>query len=86
MAILIQSAEPKSVASIIPINTFGSSIILALIIPPLIVFTTSPQAIIAPEASNIPARIIAPQILIAFAQTAGPILFATSFAPIFIAR
>jgi len=58
----------------------------ASMIPPLIVFTTSPPAIIAPLASNIAAMIIAHQIVIAFAPTAGPILFATSFAPILIAR
>lgn len=55
-------------------------------IPPLIVFTTSPPAIIAPEASNTAAMRIAPPILRAFAPTAGQRLFATSFAPILIAR
>lgn len=55
-------------------------------IHPLIVFTTSQPAIIAPLASNIAAIIIAPPILIALAPTAGHILFATSLAPILIAR
>lgn len=55
-------------------------------IHPLIVFTTSHPAIIAPAASNIPAMRIAQPIVIAFAHTAGHMLFATSFAPIFTAR
>jgi hypothetical protein len=55
-------------------------------IPPLMVFTTSHPAIIAHPASKIAAIRIAHPIVIAFAPTAGPILFATSFAPIFIER
>lgn len=78
----IQTAEPSRVANIIAIKIFGSLTALASIIPHLIVFTTSPPAIIAPPASNIPAIIIAHPIVTAFAPTAGPILFATSFAPI----
>ena len=83
VAIFIHTAEPKSVASIIPMKTFASVTLLASIIPPLIVFTTSPPAIIAPPASNIAAIIIAPPMVIALAHTAGHILFATSFAPMF---
>jgi hypothetical protein len=49
------------------------------------VFTTSQPAIIAPDASKIAAITIAQPSVIAFAPTAGHILFATSFAPIFIA-
>lgn len=49
------------------------------------VFTTSPPAMIAPENSNITASTIAHVRVIAPAQTAGPTLFATSFAPMFIA-
>ncbi len=55
-------------------------------IPHFMVFTTSPQAMMAHDASKIPARSIAPPMVIAFAHTAGPRLFATSFAPIFIAK
>jgi hypothetical protein len=58
---------------------------VGLIIHEAIVFTTSHHANIAHEASKIPAIIIAQVILIAFAQTAGPILFAISLAQIFIA-
>jgi len=54
-------------------------------IPFLTVFTTAPPAIIAPADSKNAARITAPPRVIAPAQTAGPTLFATSFAPIFIA-
>jgi hypothetical protein len=55
------------------------------IIPFLIVFTTSPQAIIAPADSKNAASITAPTRVIAPAPTAGHTLLATSFAPIFIA-
>ena len=53
--------------------------------PFLIVLTTSPPAINAPAASKIAAITIATVIVIAFDPTAGPTLFATSFAPMFIA-
>lgn len=66
----------------IAINTFGSVTHDASIIPHLIVFTTSHPAMIAQAASNIAAITIAHPIVIAFDQTAGHILFATSFAPI----
>jgi len=79
---LIQSADQRRVASIIPIYTFTSTIAVESIIQPLIVCTTSPPAIMAQAASNIQARIIAPQIVIAFDPTAGHILFATSLAHI----
>lgn len=82
VAILIQSAEPKRVASMMDMKTFGSSTHDASIIHHLIVFTTSPQAMIAHEASNIAAIMIAHPMVIAFDPTAGPILFATSFAHI----
>ena len=81
VATLIHTAEPKSVASIIPINTLISVTALASMIPHLIVFTTSPPAIIAPLASKIAAIIIAHHIVMARDPTAGPMLFATSFAP-----
>ena len=55
------------------------------IIPFLIVLTTSPPAINAPPPSKIAAITIAPPIVSAFDPTAGPTLFATSFAPIFMA-
>ena len=79
---MIQRADPKSVASIIAINTFASVTPEASMIHHLIVLTTSPPAIIAPPASNMAAMMIAHPIVIAFDPTAGHILFATSFAPI----
>lgn len=54
-------------------------------IQPLMVFTTSHPAIIAPDASKIAAIIMAHPRVRALEPTAGHILFATSFAPIFIA-
>jgi len=54
-------------------------------IPHLIVSTTSHPAIMTQLASKIPAIIIAHVSVIAFDQTAGHILLATSFAHIFIA-
>ena len=45
--------------------------------------TTSPPASKAPALSKIAAMIRAPTIVKAFAPTAGPTLFATSFAPMF---
>lgn len=86
VAMLIQTAEPKRVASMIPINIFGSGTAETSMIPPLIVSATSPPAMIAPAASKIHAIRIAPAIVIAPEPTAGPILLATSFAPILIAR
>src|SRR5574344_55166 len=78
-----QTAPARSPAVIAQINEFLSAIKFGSIIPLLIVFTTSPPAIIAPALSNIPAIIIAPVKVKAFAPTDGPTLFATSFAPIF---
>src|SRR5574344_671260 len=78
-----QTAPAKRPAVIAQINEFLSEIRLISIIPLFIVFTTSPPAIIAPALSNIAAIIMAPVKVNAFAPTAGPTLFATSFAPIF---
>ncbi len=85
VAIFIQRAAHKSVAVIININSCGFVIIDESMIQPLIVFTTSHPAIIAQDASNIAAIIIAPVNVKALAHTAGHMLFATSFAQIFIA-
>jgi hypothetical protein len=63
----------------------GSGMRLGSMIHFFIVFTTSPPAMSAPLASKKAAITIAHQSVIALAQTAGPILFATSFAQIFIA-
>ena len=66
-------------------NISGLCIKSGLIIPSLIVFTTSPPATKAPNVSNTAAIIIAPINVNAFEPTAGPTLLATSLAPMFIA-
>jgi len=73
------------VAIIIAINCIVLFIRDGSIIHFDIVLTTSPQASITQRASNITAIIIAHLIVIAFDQTAGHILLATSFDHIFIA-
>jgi hypothetical protein len=85
VAIFTHSAAHARVAIIIAINCIESLIKLGSIIHFFIVLTTSHQAIITHEASNIAAIIIAHVIVIAFDQTAGHILLATSFAQILIA-
>jgi hypothetical protein len=81
VAIFTQRAAPKRVESIIAINSVEpASIILEFIIHPLIVSTTSQPAIKAQLASNITASTIAHPRVKALLQTAGHILFATSFA------
>jgi hypothetical protein len=85
VAIFTQRAAQARVAIIIAINCIESPIKAGSIIHLLIVLTTSPQAIITHAASKIAAIIIAQVIVIAFDQTAGHILLATSFAHILIA-
>jgi len=85
VAIFIQREAHNRVASIIARNWVVSVIVLQSIIHFLIVSTTSHQAIIAQDASNIAAIIIAQVRVNAFDQTAGHILFATSLAHIFTA-
>jgi len=81
----IHREAQSRVASIIAKNCVVSFIVLPSIIHFLIVSTTSPQAIIAQAASNIAAIIMAKPKVNAFDQTAGHILFATSFAHMFTA-
>jgi hypothetical protein len=85
VARLIQREAHTSVAIIILKNIFGFSISSDFIIHHLIVSTTSHQAIIAPLASAIIARMIAHARVSAFDHTAGHILLAMSFAPMFMA-
>jgi len=73
------------VASIIEIDLVVSVISSWFIIHDLIVSTTSHHAKIAPDASAIAANIIAHVNVNALLQTAGHILFATSFAQRFAA-
>jgi hypothetical protein len=79
------NAAASKAASIANINIFGSEKLEISMIPFLIVFTTSPQAITAQENSHIAAITNAHFIFIALLQTAGHTLLATSFAQIFIA-
>jgi hypothetical protein len=79
-----QIAAQNRVANIVQINSLFS-IISVCMIQDFIVSTTSHQEIIAHAASNIAAIKRALHIVNAFAQTAGHILFAISFAQIFIA-
>ena len=85
VAKLSQTAADKRAAVIAQINTSGLVIRAGSIMPFLIVFTTSPPAISAPAASNTAAITIAQKSVSAFEPTAGPTLFATSLAPMFIA-
>ena len=85
VARLIHRDAHTRVAIIILKKTFGSSIRSAFIIHHLIVSTTSHQAMMAPLASAIIANVIAHASVSAFDHTAGHILFAISFAHIFIA-
>jgi hypothetical protein len=85
VAILIHIAAHIRVAIIIARYTLGSVIRLGSMIHFLIVLTTSQPAIRAQLASNIAAITIAQPSVRAFDPTAGHMLFATSFAPIFMA-
>ena len=60
-------------------------IVCGSMIPREMVLTTSPPAIRAPAVSNTAAMAMAPPMVSAFAPTAGPMLFATSLAPMFSA-
>jgi hypothetical protein len=79
------NAAASNAASIAKMNIDGSEKLEISIIHFLIVFTTSQPAITAQENSHIAAINNAHFILIALLHTAGPTLFATSFAHIFIA-
>jgi hypothetical protein len=86
VAIFTHKAAQRSVESIIAINSVLSLLIIfQSIIPHFIVLTTSQPAIKAHAASKIIAKTIAQPRLIAFDQTAGHILLATSFAQRLIA-
>jgi len=87
VAVFIHKAAPRRVDNITNINILelATASQEGVIIPHLIVFTTSQPAIMAHQASKMTAIIIAQANVSAFDPTAGPILFATSLAPIFIA-
>ena len=81
VARLTHKAADKRAAIIAQIKTSADCIVVGAIMPFAIVETTSPPAMIAPALSKTAAIAIAPAMVNAFAPTAGPILFATSFAP-----
>ena len=85
VARLTQSAEEISAAIIAQTKMRGSAIPAGSMIPREIVETTSPPASSAPALSKMAAITIAPPMVSALAPTAGPMLLATSFAPIFSA-
>ena len=85
VATLSQSALASSAASISQMKRDGSSIAAGLMMPPLMVSTTSPPAITAPSASKMAAIKMAQPSVITPEPTAGPRLLATSLAPMFIA-
>src|SRR6056300_148724 len=85
VAILTHNAADSRAAIIAQINTSTDCMLDGAMMPLAMVDTTSPPAINAPALSNMAAIAMAPAMVRAFAPTAGPILFATSFAPIFSA-
>jgi len=85
VAILTQSAAASSAAIIAQMNTVAFAMLSGAMIPLAMVETTSPPAINAPALSNTTAITMAPPMVSALAPTAGPMLLATSLAPIFSA-
>ena len=83
VAKFIHKAAESNAAIIAQINSSTDCMLVGAMIPLAIVETTSPPAINAPALSNIAAINIAPAIVSALAPTAGPMLLATSFAPMF---
>ena len=78
-------ADASSAAIIAQTKSRPSPSASGATIPPEMVLTTSPPAISAPAVSQIAAMISAPPMVSAFAPTAGPMLLATSLAPMFSA-
>ena len=78
-----QSAADKSAANIAQIKMPEVCMLSGAMMPFAMVDTTSPPASNAPMLSNTAAIAIAAPIDKAFAPTAGPMLLATSFAPMF---
>src|SRR5690554_8004853 len=85
VARLSHSAPASSAAVINHTNALGSSRVVGSIMPPLIVETTSPPAMSAPDASKIAASTTAAPKESAPEPTAGPTLLATSLAPMLMA-
>ena len=85
MARCSHSAPASKAENITQANSVASVICLLSMMPPLMVPTTSPPATIAPMASKMAATTIAQPIVMAPEPTAGPMLLATSLAPMFMA-
>ena len=85
VAKLTQSADEISAAIIAQMKTSWPATLSGLMIPLEMVETTSPPAKSAPAVSHTAAIAIAPPMVSALAPTAGPMLLATSFAPMFTA-
>ena len=85
VARLTHRADEISAAIIAQMNTWESATDAGSMIPFEMVDTTSPPASRAPALSQMAAMMIAPPMLSALAPTAGPILLATSLAPMFTA-
>src|SRR6056297_3788738 len=81
VARLTQSAAEISAASMAPTKMRASATLLGSIMPLEMVDTTSPPAKSAPADSQIAAITMAPPMVRALAPTAGPMLLATSLAP-----
>ena len=79
------SADDSSAAIIAQTKMPSVPIVCGSMIPREMVLTTSPPAISAPAVSNTAAMAMAPPMVSAFAPTAGPMLLATSLAPMFSA-
>ncbi len=85
VARLSQSAPASKAANMTQANNAGSAMASASMMPPLMVPTTSPPATMAPSASNTAATTMAQPMVRAPEPTAGPMLLATSLAPMFMA-
>jgi len=81
VARLTQSAAEISAAIIAQMKTSAEAMAEGAMIPFEMVETTSPPARSAPALSKIAAIAMAPPSVSALAPTAGPMLFATSLAP-----
>ena len=82
---LTHSAEDMSAAIIAQMKTCVSATLSGSMMPLEMVETTSPPASSAPALSKSAAITMAPPMVSALAPTAGPMLLATSLAPILIA-
>src|SRR5574343_408846 len=85
VATLSHKAPASNADNINHVNSSGLANAFGSMMPPLMVRTTSPPAMMAPSASNTAAIKMAQPKLMAPDPTAGPMLLATSLAPMFMA-